>query len=233
MDPYTFAENKLLKSHKLIMDTSSVMELTSLSAFVDTYSHILLMKRIVILPSVYSELIKHKFSADEHKQKVASVALQYLQEHGQYFSLPDTLSCNTNYFADADILEYLLSARTDFVTLLITQDRNLAKDAMAMNGISSCYGRKIFACRLDGYGFFKTFTFDSPQQNIESATIRVVDTEKHDNSEAVSPLQQKTHDQGKSDFSCKDFAFGVVLGAVLLPIGKRLIRLLRSGKNGS
>ena len=135
MDPYTFAENKILKSHKLVIDTSSVMELSSLSAFVDTYSHILLMNRIVILPSVYSELLKHKLSADEHKQKVASAALQYLQTHGQYFILPDTLSCNTNCFADADILKYLLSARTDFVTLLITQDRNLAKDAMAMNGI--------------------------------------------------------------------------------------------------
>ena len=232
MDPYTFAENKILKAHKLVIDTSSVMELTSLSAFVDTYSHILAAKKIVILPSVYAELLKHKLSADEQKQKLASAALQYLQVHSQYFILPETLSCKTNHFADADILAYLLSARTDSVTLLVTQDRNLAKDAMAMNGISSCYGRKIFACRLDGYGFFKTFTSNSPQQDIESVTIRVVDTENHDIAEAVPPLQQRAHETEKSDFSCRDFAVGVVLGVVLLPIGRFFINMLRSDDNG-
>lgn len=229
MDRYTFAESKILKSQKLIIDTSSLMELLALSAFVDTYSHILKEKKIIILPSVYSELLKHKASADEQKQALASSALQYIQAQSQYFILPETLSCCINSFADADILEYLLSARKDYVILLITQDRYLAIDAMSMNSISSCYGRKIFACRVDSYGFFQTFTSDFSHQSIESNVIRVIDTERHEEQKDAHLPQQEPAKQG---FPGKEFAVGVMLGAFLLPIGKRVVSLIRSINNG-
>lgn len=231
MDRYTFAENKIRKSHKLIIDTSSIMELCSLSLFVDTYSDILLIKKIIILPSVYAELMKHMTSADEHKKRLACSALQYLQKQHQIFIFPEASFCSKGKFADADILEYLLSARTDFVTLLITQDRKLAMDAMALNGISSCHGNKVFACRLDGYGFFQTFTFNSPQQHIKSDVIRVIDTHNLNMSKAVSPQQQKTYEQKKTEFPSRDWAVGVMLGAFLFPIGKHVVRLLRGDEN--
>lgn len=218
MDRYAFAETKLLKADRIIIDTSSLMELTALSAFVDIYSNILLSKRIHVFSSVYSELIKHDISHDNQKQILASKALYYLHHHSQYFILDEKteLSYNPKCFADIEILEYLISTRRNYVTLLITQDRNLASDAMSLNNLSSCYGHKILVCRLDNLGFFQTFTHNPIPKDFKATESREGSTK--------NPSEAKRND---SSFSGCEFAIGIATGLLLPVFGKRLSKLLR------
>ena len=154
------AEKYLLEHSDIVIDSSTLMHAAELRMFIENHYDELKKNAhgIRILESVIQELIRHLFSSDEQKQKLARNAFEVMQQYHEIFNFEQA-----NYekdsiqraFADPELLHCLVNIFRNREVLLITNDYKLGKDALKINGLESVYGHKVTACSLGSHGILR------------------------------------------------------------------------------
>ena len=141
----------------IYVDTSALMDVDWLRLFAEKAEPVFMAagKRITISPAVRSELIRHHDSSDPEKRCRAQTALSLLAEHKELFQatggqLDDEEIAEA--FADMELLATLMMNRRGNRQLLISNDRNLSKDAYGLNEQQSCQGGRISVCYINRFG---------------------------------------------------------------------------------
>lgn len=152
----TYDEYLLNNSDLIIIDTSTMMNTEAMKQFIDREAPLFEKygAKIVVPNVVLGELHKHRLSGIDDKRAKAEAALQMLSENDSLFSFDETFNPETiQPFADPELLAFLIVNRSSFSQLIITNDRRLGEDAIALNGQSSNRGNRIMACYISKEGF--------------------------------------------------------------------------------
>ena len=141
----------------IYVDTSALMDADWLRLFSEKAEPVFKAagKCITIPPAVRSELIRHLDSPDFEKKCRAETAIAILAEHKELFQATGGQLDDeeiTKAFADMELLATLMLNRRGNRQLLITNDRNLSKDAYDLNDQQSCQGGRISVCYINHYG---------------------------------------------------------------------------------
>ena len=149
---------RILSKYDLItIDTSALMNDEYLQRFVDNYEMTLLEygKKIFVSRSVWAELLRKYECGDDEKRDKAAKAICTISMHKNIF-LVDCWEIRPEEiwtaFADKDLLSDLTKNITRHNQLLITNDGKLANDALCLNNLESCQGRRVDVCRLQYSG---------------------------------------------------------------------------------
>ena len=142
---------------EIILDTSAAMQGNGFSIFVKENEKEIENsgKKIQVLRVVWLELIKHYNSKDKRKVKAADQAISIISGHRNVFEIEDKEDFQhkiEHAFADKEILSKLTLDKTDSSILLITNDKDLSKDAIAINSQASCKGYEISTCYVTDSG---------------------------------------------------------------------------------
>lgn len=150
--------NTLMRVNKKIyIDTASLMDVEGLELFIVKVEKTLLTnsRKITVPRSVCLELTRHLGSNYTGKREKALKVMELLNEHKDLFNLEnDNLDDSEilKAFADSEILAELTIKKMDCGQLLITNDRNLSKDAFDLNSLASCRGYQIMVCFINRFG---------------------------------------------------------------------------------
>lgn len=144
-------ENKLLDS-VILIDTNIIMEDT-FELFINNYKDLLMdhYKRIVIIPEVYAELIRHSRHSSSAKAERARRGLELIERNKVIFNIEKSKK-ESKSFADFSILKLLLSLKMSRNQVLITNDNYLAEDAYLLDTINSCDGKRITVLSINETG---------------------------------------------------------------------------------
>ena len=154
---YEYVEKLLLRNDVILIDTASLMEKEGFARFIDNYYEIIIKsgKRITIPEAVYLELQRHLVIGSKEKIYNANTAINLLRGYQELFDIEmvgDRKDKMKEAFADQELLIRLTEGRRHQRQLLITNDRNLSKDAFALNALESCRGEYISVCYINSRG---------------------------------------------------------------------------------
>ena len=155
-----YVERMINVNDRIYVDTATLMETSRLQLFINTarpYLH-KAGKKLCVLDSVGTELMKHSEFSNDEKRKSATTAFKIIEANKDVFEIDDSISFAGRklVFADADELSELIKRKADERQLLITNDRHLSEDAYSLNWLKSCDGYQIKVCYLDVVGGLQT-----------------------------------------------------------------------------
>ena len=152
----TYEEYLLNSSDLIIIDTSTMMNTEAMEHFIKREKSLFekYSAKIIVPNVVLGELHKHKHSSNAGKKAKADAAMQMISEHNSIFSVDEDFDPeSTHSFADPELLAFLIVNRSNYSQLIITNDRSLSEDALALNGQNSNRGNTIKACYVSKDGF--------------------------------------------------------------------------------
>lgn len=162
MGKHTRAQTVFDRFDRILIDTSTLMNFEELNIFLASYGDRIRRSRtqIVIPGSVQIELARHIDSGNKDKAEKSSACLLVLAEYPELIvcdccDIPEELMYSTH--ADREILSMLTSGKGQYRQLLITNDNDLALDALALNDQLSCPGKMISVKRINRNGDLKSF----------------------------------------------------------------------------
>jgi rRNA-processing protein FCF1 len=144
----------------VFVDTCSLME-DGFAPFADTLSaakdYLKEGLRIIVLPQCVDELKKHAKNTENQERRIEAKRAMKILRHDQRWLGPKVFEIgkskeNSTYLADNAIYSEVASLRIANKVLIITQDKTLAHDLLAMNHLDSQRGRWIGVMRLDDEG---------------------------------------------------------------------------------
>ena len=204
------------KNDEILIDTSSLMEVDFMSAFIDRAEDTLtyLGKKIIVTASVQRELENHISGDNEEKKQKATDALRLMDNFYYLFKLePKGTETRDNIFADTDLLARLLLNKSDRTQLLIVNDRNLGKDAFHLNKQSSNHGKTIMVAFLNYNGYLCrcdcTKKVEETVEMVAQPPIQYIEKERIVYVDADKPQQVKKKDVWKLPAT---FAGGLIGG---------------------
>lgn len=117
------------------------------------------------------ELVRHMDSGNKDKAERSSACLSVLAGYPDLIvcdscDIPEELIYSTH--ADREILSMLISGKGKYRQLLITNDNDLASDAIALNDQLSCPGKMISVKRVNRSGELKSFKKRRPAESTVS-----------------------------------------------------------------
>lgn len=180
--------------------------------------------KIKILKVVWQELIRIYNSSDKEKAERANQAMSILTYHRNIFDIEDEQVFHDEMeraFADKTLLSNLILEKTESTILLITNDRMLSKDALAINHQMSCRGYRISTCYISNSG--KLLSGYNSEQEIEKETEQTVITKEVVKIVRVSEKNSTGDVISKVVIPIATFAVGIVCG-------KYSNKLVHSGK---
>ncbi len=147
-----YIEELLSYVGRVYIDTCSLLESERLKKFILAVESVFEKYNVQIsVPGpVQNELIGFLNSNEFEKKMLAEKVFSLMDEHHGLFRLEQRVEGAD--FADPDILTELMRNKGNCGQLLITNDRDLAKDAYQLNLQESNRGRKIMVCHLNYYG---------------------------------------------------------------------------------
>lgn len=177
MNNQEYVKHILSKYDLITIDTSALMNNENLQRFVENYEMTLLEfgRKILVSRSVWAELLRKYGCDDEEKRDKAARAICTINMHKNIFLIdgreirPEEI---WTAFADKDLLSDLTKNITCHNQLLITNDGKLANDALSLNNLESCQGRRVEVCRLQYSGELgslmlnKTIEAPSPEPQV-------------------------------------------------------------------
>lgn len=163
-----YLKNLLQQVNRVCIDTSSLMETEKLEKFIVMAKPVFteFEKQIIVPGSVQNELIGFLNCRGCEKSELAELVFQMLDEHRELFRLEERVDGEN--FADREILSELMRNKGECGQLLITNDRDLAKDAFQLNQQESNRGRKIMVCHLNHYGWLSRCDCTKPQEQVSN-----------------------------------------------------------------
>lgn len=152
-----YVEDLLALNEKIYIDTSSLMNDTELSRFLEQYQDIFgaLDKKIIVTREVCLEIVRHLSSKNFEKQEKAKSVILLFKNYSNLFIFEDKdlkQSEVSSAFADSELLSRITKDKSKHSQLLITNDKNLSVDAYKLNKLYSCKGKKIMVCFIDNLG---------------------------------------------------------------------------------
>ena len=152
-----YVEDLLALNEKIYIDTSSLMNDTELSRFLEQYQDIFgaLDKKIIVTREVCLEIVRHLSSKNFEKQEKAKSVILLFKNYSNLFIFEDKdlkQSEVSSAFADSELLSRITKDKSKHSQLLITNDKNLSVDAYKLNKLYSCKGKKIMVCFIDHLG---------------------------------------------------------------------------------
>ena len=152
-----YVEDLLALNEKIYIDTSSLMNDTELSRFLEQYQDIFgaLDKKIIVTREVCLEIVRHLSSKNFEKQEKAKSVILLFNNYSNLFIFEDKdlkQSEVSSAFADSELLSRITKDKSKHSQLLITNDKNLSVDAYKLNKLYSCKGKKIMVCFIDNLG---------------------------------------------------------------------------------
>ena len=183
---------KYIKDKKIFVDTCSLM-FEHASEFFDHFIPVLKkQKQKVIVPLRCIEEAK-KFTEDTDvkraemgKQAVAILAM--LQRN----MLLDIRGEKTDGFADNVFLVQFTKYRMSYRLLLITQDRTLGKEILALNDSKAAKGHKISVLRINKYGFLSKHECEEIYNVVNDEREEII--EKFELGNKVTTISKETMD---------------------------------------
>lgn len=162
-------ETKLWSNDLIYIDTCSLMQYAVLDKILTEARPILLEKnkKIIVPKSVYLELLKHQICNDANRQQLAEQAWGLVKKYNDVFVLEDTEASKKEIyqaFADADLISKMTVNKTHFSQLLITNDKKLSMDAININTMKSCRGKRVQVYSISESGILEEFTAPAPEQ---------------------------------------------------------------------
>lgn len=163
----------LSKYDSVLIDTSALMNDEYFQRFVENYEMTLLEygKKIFVSRSVWAELLRMYNGRDAIKQEKAAKAICIINMHKNIFLIDGREIREEEIwtaFADKDLLSDLTKNITRRMQLLITNDGKLANDALSLNNLESCQGRRVDVCRLQYSGDLSSFVLSKSMENPSS-----------------------------------------------------------------
>ena len=150
-----------VREYKIFIDTCSILHDASINFWnnVIPYLHIW-NKKIIIPVKCYEEIEKHsKNTKDSELASKAKTGLEVISRLNKSGCIELRGEKNDN-FADNVFQVVFTKFRMNYKLLLITQDRNLAKDILALNQNKSVKGNDIVVQKIDNFGFLHGFRFE-------------------------------------------------------------------------
>ena len=143
---------------RVYIDTSTLMNYDPLRLFLGRYEHRGL--KIIMPASVRLELARHIDSGIPDKAEKSLGCIRVMDEYPGLIVLdggilPEDLMYSTH--ADREILAMLTRDKGRYRQLLITNDSDLAADALALNSQLSCPGNEVSVRRINRKGKLRPF----------------------------------------------------------------------------
>lgn len=175
---YEFME-KVIKDNKVFIDTCSLLYEHSSEFWVHIFPILQKYNKKIIIPyRCIEEVDKLSQSQDGDKVKSAIEANKSLVQL-QKANLLDIRGEKNDNFADNVFLVQFTKFRMSYKLLLITQDRNLGKEILALNKSKAVRGNKVSVLRINKYGFLSRHESEESEhrtsQHTEVPTINQVD----------------------------------------------------------
>ena len=204
MGKHTKKQTVFDRYNKIVIDTSSLMEFETLRMFLVKNSDAIRDsgRQILIPESVQMEIARHIDSGKLDKVEKSLACISVLAEY------PDLIVCNNcgipedlkySTHADREILAMLISGKSQYRQLLITNDYDLAMDALALNSQRSCPGETISVRRINKNGELKSFKVKKQPgvstAPMSSAVYVIPDIDNMDTSQLAASGQGLDHAQ--------------------------------------
>ena len=175
---YEFME-KVINDNKVFIDTCSLLYEHSSEFWVHVFPILQKYNKKIIIPyRCIEEVNKLSQSQDRDKVKIAIEANKSLVQL-QKANLLDIRGEKNDNFADNVFLVQFTKFRMSYKLLLITQDRNLGKEVLALNKSKAVRGNKVSVLRINKYGFLSRHECEESEhrtsQHTEVPTINKVD----------------------------------------------------------
>ena len=160
-EPKERAEQKLeffIENCEIYIDTCSLLHFASIEFFdnAETFltNH---SKQIFVLSGGIKELVKHSMNTED--SNLASNAKKTLKII-EMFKQNNLISIiEKDGFVDNAFLTLFTNLRMGCYPLLITQDKDLAKDILDLNNTRSVKANKVRVAKINQYGFLSEFAF--------------------------------------------------------------------------
>ena len=157
---------------RIYIDTSTLMNYESLKLFLDRNRSCGL--RIIMTRAVRLELAKHIDVGIPEKANRSLECIRIMDEHPGLIVLEGgVLSEDLMYstHADREILAMLTRDKDRYRQLLITNDSDLAADALTLNRQLSCPGMEVSVRRINRFGEMRPFNEKRLFSSVQQATI--------------------------------------------------------------
>lgn len=239
-----YIEKMIRTNDRLYIDTATLMETAKIRTFIKSAEPYLkeLNKKFYIHHSVKAELARHMYSNIPEKEAASMNAIALIAENPDVFEIDNEIISeeDQNAFADADVLSELINRRSKESQLLITNDRDLSKDAFSFNQLESCQGFQIKVCYLDNFGGLQMCACvrEYKQQNSDSIVVKETYVEKETPSieSAHVHISNDKHDTSNNSSTVfvlslelsSVFAFGFLVGKYGKAITNSAIGLMKS-----
>lgn len=151
-----YMKKMIMWADTIYIDTSSAMREDCFKQFLENTENFLEEenKKITILYSVYDELVSHSKCDNPEKVAKARNALEVINQYKHLFEIKEESMVFHYVIADDEIIQTLCANRTKNTQLLISNDRQLTKDAYTYNLFASVYAKEIKVCHLY-FGYLK------------------------------------------------------------------------------
>ncbi|MBP3802908.1 MAG: hypothetical protein J6I76_03270 [Oribacterium sp.] len=169
MNNIQYTEKIIDSAERIVVDTSTLMA-RGFRQFVENNKDYFLTnnKKIIVPKAVYTELARHLGSSIPEKSSYAMKSVELLLTNINIFQVENCILSDeevAHAFADNQLLSELMSYKSDYIQLLLTNDRKLGCDAFELNQQKSCKGRKVFVCFINEFGELQCC--DCARPNIE------------------------------------------------------------------
>lgn len=161
-----------VKDYKIFIDTCSLLYFASdkfwnnITPLLQRYEN-----KIIIPLRIIEELEKHSNQTEKlelsRKARNRLKVIQYLLSHG-YIEIRGE---KTDNFADNVFQVVFTKFRMTHKLLLITQDNDLAKDILALNGSKSVRANQVNVKRINKYGFLSNLKRNINEDEHEKSTL--------------------------------------------------------------
>lgn len=157
-------EDFVMSDYKIFIDTCSFLHCGTEKLFYHIIPLLVKYKKKMILPQrCYEEIKKHsQDTSNAQRLQSAVIALKAIPEFVKMGVL-EIRGEPTDNFADNVFLTVFTKFRMTHKLLLITQDNNLAKDILSLNGTKSANGKNIAVRQINQYGFLSRFYWDASE----------------------------------------------------------------------
>ena len=201
MGKHTRMQTVFDRYDRILIDASSLMNYEALDLFLARNGDgIRNSGRWILIPgSVQMEIARHIDSGKPDKAEKALECIAVLAGHPELIvcgkcDIPEELMYSTH--ADPEILAMLVSGKRHYRQLLITNDCDLAMDALELNSQRSCQGEQISVKRINKNGELKSFKLKKQPASRPTLKEKALSADskkdKASSAQPVSPVQFST-----------------------------------------
>lgn len=157
ISPEEYSRNYLAqcaRDYKIFIDTCSILDpaskdfWTNIIPFLEQYGN-----KVIVPLRVINELEKKRSETGTPVSDAAADRLKQLVQLMKAGLIEIRGDATDSYLADNVFLSVFTKFRMDYTLLLITQDKDLARDIELLNSSQSVRARKVYARKINRYGY--------------------------------------------------------------------------------